>query len=417
MATMTRAEVEDKAPLLRSLEKGAQPPHAPLKHAEIVVVGAGVAGAAVACLLGRAGYDVVLADLHAEVRPDFRVEKLGADQIEMLERLGLLEGVTELATPFWSVVNVHRGHLIDRTDRLHYGISYSDLVVALRRQMPDTVRFLISRIADIQTGDTHQRVVLGDGRTIDARLIVLATGLGSAIRSKLGITRRVLHEHHSTTFGFTIEPSGSSRFTFPSLVAYGEDVADAIDYLSLFPLGDAMRANLFTFLDRADPRVQAFRQNPEHTLLGMMPGLRSFLGSFRVVDAVATGIMSLWTLEGHRQSGVVVVGDAFQTSCPAAGTGVSRLLTDVDRLCNVYVAAWLATPGMGADKIAAFYDDPDKRAADANAAAKAAHRRALTTDASLRWTLRRGQHLLRRRMVGWLKQHGRAVATAQVSGG
>jgi hypothetical protein len=96
---------------------------------------------------------------------------------------------------------------------------------------------------------------------------------------------------------------------------------------------------------------------------------------------------------------------------------VSRLLTDVDRLCNVYVPAWLATPGMGADKVAAFYDDPEKRAADANAAAKAAHRRALTTETSLRWELRRRQHLLRRRMVGWLKQHGRTVATAQASGG
>ena len=35
---------------------------------------------------------------------------------------------------------------------------------------------------------------------------------------------------------------------------------------------------------------------------------------------------------------------------------------DVQRLCNAYIPAWLATGGMGADKISQFYDDPVKRA-------------------------------------------------------
>ena len=61
-----------------------------------------------------------------------------------------------------------------------------------------------------------------------------------------------------------------------------------------------------------------------------------------------------------RQAGVVLVGDAFATSCPAAGTGTGKVFTDVERLCNVHIPRWLATPGMGADKIAAFYDDPVK---------------------------------------------------------
>ena len=46
-----------------------------------------------------------------------------------------------------------------------------------------------------------------------------------------------------------------------------------------------------------------------------------------------------------RKAGVVLIGDAFATSCPAAGTGARKVLTDVERLCNVYVPKWLATPG------------------------------------------------------------------------
>ena len=45
---------------------------------------------------------------------------------------------------------------------------------------------------------------------------------------------------------------------------------------------------------------------------------------------------------------------------------------------------------MGADKIAAFYDDPVKRAYDAHSAEKAFHLRALTVEPGLAWAARRG---------------------------
>jgi hypothetical protein len=53
------------------------------------------------------------------------------------------------------------------------------------------------------------------------------------------------------------------------------------------------------------------------------------------------------------------------------GTGTDKVFTDVERLCNVHIPAWLATDGMDEDKIAAFYDDPVKTACDAWSSAKA----------------------------------------------
>ena len=41
-------------------------------------------------------------------------------------------------------------------------------------------------------------------------------------------------------------------------------------------------------------------------------------------------------------------------------------MTDVDQLCSIHIPRWLETPGMAADKISAFYDDPVKIAADEN---------------------------------------------------
>ena len=79
----------------------------------------------------------------------------------------------------------------------------------------------------------------------------------------------------------------------------------------------------------------------------------------------------------------MLVGDAFATSCPAAGTGTSKVFTDVERLCNVHIPRWLASDGMGVDKIAAFYDDPVKRACDRHSADKAFNLRSLSIEPGL----------------------------------
>jgi len=86
---------------------------------------------------------------------------------------------------------------------------------------------------------------------------------------------------------------------------------------------------------------------------------------------------------------VVLVGDAFATSCPAAGTGARKVLVDVERLCNVHIPRWLATPGMGEEKIVEFYDDPVKQASDAYSTEKAYGLRSFSIDPSLQWSARR----------------------------
>ena len=82
----------------------------------------------------------------------------------------------------------------------------------------------------------------------------------------------------------------------------------------------------------------------------------------------------------------MLVGDAFSTSCPAAGTGARKVLVDVERLYNAYIPRWLATPGMGETKVAAFYDDPVKQACDAFSARKAFQLRSLSIDLTPGWT-------------------------------
>ena len=163
-----------------------------------------------------------------------------------------------------------------------------------------------------------------------------------------------------------------------------------------------MRANLMVYREMTDPWLSRFRQAPEESLRAMMPGLQRMMGEFRVSGPIKIRPADLCVSEGHVQPGIVLVGDAFSTSCPAAGTGTTKVFTDVERLCSVYIPAWLATDGMDAEKIAEFYSDPAKMACEARSLAKAYHLRSLSIDNGLSWRAQRwGRFIVRLSQGMW----------------
>jgi 2-polyprenyl-6-methoxyphenol hydroxylase-like FAD-dependent oxidoreductase len=221
----------------------------------------------------------------------------------------------------------------------------------------------------------------------------------------------VISECHSIMAGFDFTPVGRSTFDFPALTYYPERSHHRMAYLTLFPIGNVMRANLLVYRPMDDPWFRQLRQTPEQTLLAMMPGLRRIAGKFKVTGQIKIRPADLYESSGHQQPGLVLVGDAFATSCPAAGTGTGKVFTDVERLCNLYIPDWLSTDGMDADKIAGFYDDPVKRACDAASTAKAYHLRSLSTANGLSWRAQRWARFIVRAGEGLLRQlHDRPTA-------
>jgi 2-polyprenyl-6-methoxyphenol hydroxylase-like FAD-dependent oxidoreductase len=238
----------------------------------------------------------------------------------------------------------------------------------------------------------------------------MANGLNKGLRRTLGIESRVISACHSVTLGFDLAPIGRPAFDFPALTFYPQRSSDRMAYLSLFPIGQAMRANLMVYRDLDDPWLQLMREAPEAALERLMPRLAGITGDFKVVGPIRIRPADLYVAEGHRQPGVVLIGDAFCTSCPAGGTGTDKVFTDVERLCNVHIPNWLATPGMAHDKIDAFYDDPIKTGIDAWSTAKAFDLRALSTDNGLSWRARRWGRFLLRAGQGRFRQLRRRLA-------
>ncbi len=174
--------------------------------------------------------------------------------------------------------------------------------------------------------------------------MVLATGLGQALHAKAGLSRRVLSPRHSLAIGFDMAAPRDS-FPFPALTYFSERFGGRDAYLTLFRSATscgltcsataipAMPGSLTAAGSGGHPAgddAAPARACPDLAVAGPL--------EIRPIDLVRT--------EEVERDGLVVIGDAFQTACPIPGTGVGKLLTDVDRLANVHVPAWLATPGM-----------------------------------------------------------------------
>ena len=376
-----------------------------MRQTDIAIIGGGLAGSVAAAMLGRAGIAALLVEPH-EIHPrELRCEKIsGGNQLERLRRTGLVEAALRISAHDEQIWIARFGRLIDKRPSQQYGFMYDSLVNAMRAEMPPNVEQIRAKATAISTSDALQVVTLSNGEQVSARLVILANGPSIALRQSLGIERPVVSACHSITVGFDIAPVGRAAFAFPSLTYFSERTALRTAYLTLFPVRHGMRGNLFVYRETDDPWLRQMRRAPVEALDACLPRLRAMIGDYTIPGDILIRPVDLYVSSGHRQAGIVLVGDAFASPCPGSGTGTDKVFTDVTQLCKVHIPNWLATPGMGVSKIRQFYDDPVKQECDAWAESQAHTLRAVTLENSLFWRAQRsarffgrlGQGIVRR---------------------
>jgi 2-polyprenyl-6-methoxyphenol hydroxylase-like FAD-dependent oxidoreductase len=359
-----------------------------MKSCDIAIAGAGLAGSTAAAMLGKAGYRITLVDPHDSYPAEFRCEKLDASQVALLRKTGLAEAVLRNATLDGAVTIARNGRFLETKTSARYGIMYDTLVNAVRAQVPAHVAQVRAKVTGIANSADRQILMLSNGEELSARLVIMANGLHPGLAQSLGIERRVISRSHTMAIGFDLRPTHRLSLGFKALTFFPAKTSDAVAYMAIFPIGDTLRVNLFTYWQARDERLRSLREQPEQLLTVLWPRLESVTGPF-LVENLRIRPIDLYATQGYEQPGLVLVGDAFATACPAVGVGANKVLTDVERLCNVYIPRWLATRGMGDEKIAGFYADPVKRLCDENSAARAFYLRSLSIDEGLAWRARR----------------------------
>jgi 2-polyprenyl-6-methoxyphenol hydroxylase-like FAD-dependent oxidoreductase len=354
---------------------------------DAVVVGAGVAGASAAIGLANRGLRVALVDRRARCAPCFKAEKVEPDQADRLRELSLFDGVRPKLTPIRAIASAYRGRVLAITEIGQYGVDYWELANAIRDLVPDSVEQRTQRVVQIDLSGERRRVVLDDGSVLEGRIVVLANGISPGLAADLGLHYRDVRRPHSLVFGFDVElermPEGCDSLTY-----YAERISTRLDYLTLFPIGARWRANLFSYLDPKSAEARAILRTPTESMARSFPRLERLVGRLEAHDRVEAQKIDLYQLSEPPRDGLVAIGDACQSVCPATGTGLSKVLTDVVVLCD-HLPGWIATPGMGSEKLADYYGDPRKRNGDAQSLDWAEHRRNFSTRTELRWRVHR----------------------------
>ena len=188
--------------------------------ADVIIVGAGLAGAITATVLTQQGVRVMLVDHRPTYPPSFKAEKIEPDQADLFRKFGLMETLLPWTGRIHEIVRGWDGRERGAIPIEQYGIFYHDMVNALRAALPTAVDFRVGRVQDIVNGDEMQRVTLADGLEYTARLVALACGTAGSLPARLGLRKEMIQKEQSLAFGFTIARGDRQPFPFDAVTYY-----------------------------------------------------------------------------------------------------------------------------------------------------------------------------------------------------
>lgn len=208
-----------------------------MQKVDVAIVGAGTAGAMSAAMLGRQGHAVALIDPIHPFTPDFRCEKLEHAHIDALAKAGLLDEILPAGRRYDRIWIARQGHLVEKRPMVEYGIEYSVLVNALRGLVPATTQFVPDKVVGLETSEAGQRLQLAGGGSLEARLVIVSSGLQGDLVAAMGMTCETVSRCHSVSIGFDVAPEGRSGFDFDALTYFGEGPRHRVAYFTVFPMG------------------------------------------------------------------------------------------------------------------------------------------------------------------------------------
>src|SRR5262245_15072638 len=140
--------------------------------ADVIVVGAGLAGTCAAETLGRRGLSVIVVDPQSRCPSLFRAETLEPDQVQILRKLGLFTHLLPQARRIREIGVGYNGRFFETVPIEQYGIGYGDMVNVLRSHN-QSAEHRLGHVEHIANSEELQHVRLKSGETLTSRLVVL----------------------------------------------------------------------------------------------------------------------------------------------------------------------------------------------------------------------------------------------------
>ena len=321
-------------------------------RADLLIVGAGMVGSALALALQNSGLNILLLDgSPLSVKPftaqdpfEPRVSALSAASQRILERLGAWGGITGRRVSPYSHMHVWDG---SGTGQIHFSAAsvHAEVLghIVENRVVQDALLECLqgtdiemlanARLEQMRRSGDDWLLTLADGRTLRAPLVIAADGANSAVRRLTGCqTREWDYQHHaivtSVRCAQTHQRTAWQRFTdhgplaFLPLEREGEQ-----DWCSIVWSTTPEQAEQLMALDD-----EAFCRELEFAFEGR-------LGTVLSADPRVCVPLRQRHAKRYVAEGLVLVGDAAHTIHPLAGQGVNLGFLDAAVLADVLLHA------------------------------------------------------------------------------
>ncbi|WP_434527285.1 3-demethoxyubiquinol 3-hydroxylase [Photorhabdus asymbiotica] len=312
---------------------------------DIVVVGAGMIGAAIALGLAQEDWTVALLDhqlpqpYDAQSYPDVRVSAISCASVDLLKQFGAWDTVLQMrGVPYRKLETWEQNDsnlVFDAKSlglpELGYMVENRILQLALWQQFekyPNLTLLCPSVLQSMQRQKKGWLVTLADGTKINTRLIVGADGAHSQVRKMVGIGSHGWQYRQSCML----------------ITVKTEQPQQDITWQQFFPSGPRAFLPLFdqwaslVWYDKP-ARIRQLQA------MSMVQLEREIFQAFPVrlgkVTPIAVGSFPLTRhhADSYVREGLVLLGDAAHTINPLAGQGVNLGYRDVSTLLNVLVKA------------------------------------------------------------------------------
>ncbi|WP_326622217.1 FAD-dependent oxidoreductase [Streptomyces decoyicus] len=306
----------------------------------ILVIGGGIAGAATALALHKAGFDVAVHEAHPDTAGDIGAFlTLASNGMRALAQLDASDAVTALGFPLRSmrvlddqggeVAHVPLGEADDALLRYRC-LRRGELSAALQAEV---VRRGIglshgARLVSVENGADEVTARFADGSVATGDLLIGADGLNSIIRRSIAPGAEPVYAGQSVFYGYTrsapaAEETGHITMVRGSTAAFGCAVSpDGEAYWFARVGGQAVPAE-----ELAHPVPSRWREQLVE-LLRHDPTPAAGIVAASTDGIMATNATEIPLGTPWRSGRTLIVGDAAHAASPATGQGASMALED-----------------------------------------------------------------------------------------
>jgi menaquinone-9 beta-reductase len=322
---------------------------------EVIIAGAGPAGACTAFLLARRGVRVTVVDRARFPRAKPCAECLSPQASRLLDDMGALSELEQRGV--WlrgMIVRAPNGAMARGDYAASHGFrAWRDAGLSIRREILDDVLVARARAAGAEvvegtrvtdvlrdgSGNVHGAQLLdrdGKSRSLGARLLVGADGLRSVVARRLGLWQRARWPNRLALVGHY---EGVRDVT-----DYGEMHIERDGFVGIADVGAGITTVAAVFPDSRAAEISRERSRFLDVWLASKTHLRArFAGARRIDAAAAIGPFAAHAKRAWHP-GALLVGDAADFFDPFTGEGIHAALRGGELAAEVIVNA-LQHPG------------------------------------------------------------------------